>query len=106
PVAASHRKFSWNLLRPLRENMSILLGSKPLILAVLGIAFAAYMTLFVRQSLLYEGEIDKELQAVHALARKESAATVNVPSATDSRWWRKITTRLDSAAQQSELRVS
>ena len=36
--------------------MSILLGSKPLILAVLGIAFAAYMTLFVRQSLLYEGE--------------------------------------------------
>lgn len=109
PIAAPHRVFSWNWVKPLRENLRILWGSKPLTLAVLGIAFAAYMTLFVRQSLLYEGEIDKELQAVQAHVQEAAHPTTTsdqIDAAPANHWTKWITDHLGSAAQQAELRVS
>lgn len=106
PVAAPHRKFSWNWLQPLRENMAILWGSKPLTLAVVGIAFAAYMTLFTRQSLIYEGDIDKDVQAARALARGAGVEQPLPDTAPGPRWSQFIPRKLRNAAEESELRVT
>ena len=118
PVAAPDRKLIWNWWKPLRENMNILWRSKPLTLAVLGIAFAAFMTLFLRQTLLYEGEIAKEL---HTARRYQQQIEVQTDAARElprrdgeaasahgmvARLLRVMSVRLGSAAQQSELRVA
>jgi len=62
PAAAPDRPLTWKLWRPLQTNLGVLLRSPPLALSVLGIAFFLFMTLFLRQTLLYDGEIAKELQ--------------------------------------------
>jgi acyl-[acyl-carrier-protein]-phospholipid O-acyltransferase/long-chain-fatty-acid--[acyl-carrier-protein] ligase len=69
PAAAPQQLVTWKLWQPLRANLRVLLRSRPLALAVLGIAFFTFITLFARQTLIYDGETDKELQA--ALAAKE-----------------------------------
>ena len=72
PAAAPDRKIDYRWWPPLRENLSLLKGSRPLTLAVTGIAFAAFMTLFVRQVLLYDAEQKKEL---HVVTTAHEAAT-------------------------------
>lgn len=109
PVAAPDRKLTWNWWKPLQENLSILWRSKPLMLAVMGIAFAAFMTLFLRQTLLYEGEIEKELHAARA-AQRETLPELPPPAShtpgISGLVARLIPGKLASASQQSELRVS
>ncbi|HEV3262206.1 MAG TPA: MFS transporter [Gemmataceae bacterium] len=61
-AAAPDRPLTWKLWQPLQTNIGVLLRSRPLALSVLGIAFFLFMTLFLRQTLLYDGEIAKELQ--------------------------------------------
>ncbi len=73
PAAAPHRKMTFNWIAPLRESFGVLAKSRPLALAVVGIAFAAFMTLYSRQSLLYEGETRKQLD----LARQAYAQKLN-----------------------------
>ena len=59
-----------NPLVPLAKNFGELRRSRPLVLATIGIAFFTFMTLFLRQTLLYQGETNKELsQAKQRLAR-------------------------------------
>src|SRR5262249_23993322 len=66
PPAAPDRHLTWKLWQPLRANLGDLLRSKPLGLAVLGIAFFTFMVLFARRTLLYDGRADKELQAARS----------------------------------------
>ncbi len=105
PAAAPHRKMTFNWLTPLRESFSVLAKSRPLALAVVGIAFAAFMTLYSRQSLLYEGETRKQLD----MARQAYAQKLNQENPTPG----DTTTDLIeighegvSESQKSELRVS
>lgn len=74
PPAARDRALTFNPLAPLANNLSVVRRSKPLILAVIGIAFFTSMVLCLRQTLLYEGETSKDLQA--ARARAHQAKTV------------------------------
>jgi acyl-[acyl-carrier-protein]-phospholipid O-acyltransferase/long-chain-fatty-acid--[acyl-carrier-protein] ligase len=76
PAAAPELRLTWKLWQPLQANASMLLRSRPLALAVLGIAFFAFITLFARQILLYDGETDKELQA----ARREQIKAHKIAS--------------------------
>ena len=62
PAAAPQRTLTFSWIAPLRESFAVLGRSKPLALAVLGIAFFAFMTLYARQSLLYEGETRKQVE--------------------------------------------
>jgi acyl-[acyl-carrier-protein]-phospholipid O-acyltransferase/long-chain-fatty-acid--[acyl-carrier-protein] ligase len=59
PAADPNRKLTWMLWQPLWANVRVLLRSRPLALSVLGIAFFACLTLYARQTLLYEGEAKK-----------------------------------------------
>lgn len=70
PPAAPHVPFSWSWWPPMRVNLRILWSSRPLILAVTGIAFAAFMTIFLRQTLVYEGEKSKEYHDARIARRK------------------------------------
>jgi len=107
PTAAPDRKLTWNWWQPLRENLRILWGSKPLTLAVLGISFAAFMTLFLRQTLLYEGELSKEIRTVRMMVEGDDAqADTEQNAVRGGVGARLIPVSLDSAAQQSELRVA
>jgi acyl-[acyl-carrier-protein]-phospholipid O-acyltransferase/long-chain-fatty-acid--[acyl-carrier-protein] ligase len=72
PAAAPDRKLSWNWWKPLKDNLGILWCSKPLTLSVTGIAFCVFMTLFLRQTLLYQGELTKELRTAQAAGEKLS----------------------------------
>jgi acyl-[acyl-carrier-protein]-phospholipid O-acyltransferase/long-chain-fatty-acid--[acyl-carrier-protein] ligase len=75
PPAAPDRPLTWKLWRPLWYNVSVLLRSRPLALSVIGIAFFAFLTLYARQTLLYDGETKKELKEVknHISALGQSA---------------------------------
>src|SRR5207302_3842641 len=77
PAAAPQRLLTWKLWQPLKANVGVLLRSRPLALAVLGIAFFAFITLFARQTLLYDGETDKEYQAT----RKSDTPKTSQPKA-------------------------
>lgn len=107
PAAAPSLPLTWRLWRTLKTNLGILLRSRPLALAVLGIAFFAFMTLFLRQVLIYEGETAKELisarQHLHQRDAKERAA--DSPDAGDEA---EALFALESASQtqKSELRIA
>ena len=66
PAAAPETKITLNWWTPVRRVFGVLHQSRPLLVAVLGIGFLAFMTLFLRQSLLYEGEMKKNLEMVQA----------------------------------------
>ena len=107
PAAAPDRKISWNWWKPLQENLGILWRSKPLTLSVTGIAFCVFMTLFLRQTLLYQGELTKELRT----ARTAEAKLLGEPakegaSSLDRFMARVLPAWLEKAAQESELRVA
>lgn len=104
PPAAPHRPLTWKLWQPLRANLGMLLNSRPLALAVLGIAFFAFMTLYLRQTLLYEGETAKELQ----VARQWQASQGTSLSAADEDELQDLGLSVPQAshAQQAELKVA
>lgn len=107
PAAAPNLKLSWNWLKPLKENLGILFHSKPLTLSVTGIAFCVFMTLFLRQTLLYQGELAKEVRAAQTeLARLEHQEGKHAPSSLDRLLARVLPQRLEKAAQEPELRVA
>jgi MFS family permease len=56
PAANPTRPFPKNLFKPLWVNLQILLRSKPLALAVLGIAFFTFMVAFMRATMYMHGE--------------------------------------------------
>src|SRR5262245_5552468 len=81
PAAAPVRKLSWDWWQPLQENFRIVWRSKPLVLSVTGIAFCVFMTLFLRQTLIYQGELTKELRTARA-ALAEYQGTPNAQTST------------------------
>jgi MFS family permease len=56
PPANPGRPFPKNLLRPLFDNLRTMIRSKPLALAVLGIAFFTFMVAFMRSTMYMHGE--------------------------------------------------
>jgi acyl-[acyl-carrier-protein]-phospholipid O-acyltransferase/long-chain-fatty-acid--[acyl-carrier-protein] ligase len=92
PAAAPDRQLTLNPLVPLAKNFGELRRSRPLVLATIGIAFFTFMTLFLRQTLLYQGETNKELGI--AKQRNEAVAAADVgtkksaeePSQLDELW--------------------
>src|SRR5207237_870973 len=110
PAASPDRKISWNWWQPLHANLSILWRSKPLILSVTGIAFCVFMTLFLRQTLLYQGELTKELRGAEVrlarLTNDDEERTVHVSSPLDRFMARILPDWLEEAAQESEMRVA
>lgn len=108
PAAAPDRKLSWNWWKPLRENLRILWRSKPLMLSVTGIAFCVFMTLFLRQTLLYQGELSKELHVARVMQAKVEGKSIEEASASrlDRLLARVLPARLEKAVQEPELRVA
>lgn len=56
PAANPLRPFPWNLFKPLAENLKTLWQSRPLALAVLGIAFFTFMVAYMRATVYMHGE--------------------------------------------------
>jgi MFS family permease len=56
PAANPTRPFPKNLFRPLVDNLRTLFASRPLALAVLGIAFFTFMVAFMRATMYMHGE--------------------------------------------------
>lgn len=56
PPANPLRVFPSNPFKPLIDNLKVLLGSKPLALSVLGIAFFIFMVAYMRQTMYMHGE--------------------------------------------------
>jgi MFS family permease len=56
PAANPNRPFPRNLFKPLYDNLRTLLKSRPLALAVLGIAFFTFMVAFMRATMYMHGE--------------------------------------------------
>lgn len=56
PPANPQRRFPKNLFRPLYDNLALLLRSRALALAVLGIAFFTFMVAFMRAAMYMHGE--------------------------------------------------
>ena len=74
PPAAPDQPLTWKLWRPLGRNVRVLLRSRPLALSVVGIAFFACLTLYARQTLIYDGEAAKDIiQAKFERAEQERA---------------------------------
>ncbi len=60
PAADPDRPLSWQPWGTLRADLALLKRSRSLILATVGISFFTFMTLFIRQTLIFEGETAKE----------------------------------------------
>jgi acyl-[acyl-carrier-protein]-phospholipid O-acyltransferase/long-chain-fatty-acid--[acyl-carrier-protein] ligase len=108
PAAAPDRKLSWNWWAPLQANLSILWRSKPLTLSVTGIAFCVFITLFLRQTLLYQGELSKELRTARVAEANMKGKPAEKASKTrlDQLIADVLPDQLEKAAQESELRVA
>jgi acyl-[acyl-carrier-protein]-phospholipid O-acyltransferase/long-chain-fatty-acid--[acyl-carrier-protein] ligase len=104
PPAAPHRPLTWKLWRPLNNNLRVLLKSRPLALAVLGIAFFTFITLFARQILLYQGETEKDYQ----LALRDAATHRREPPPEfdDGKVEAAMEPKGASEAQAAEMRVA
>jgi acyl-[acyl-carrier-protein]-phospholipid O-acyltransferase/long-chain-fatty-acid--[acyl-carrier-protein] ligase len=60
PAAAPNQPLTWKLWQPLGRNVGTMLRSRPLVLSVIGIAFFLCLTLYARQTLLYDGEATRD----------------------------------------------
>jgi MFS family permease len=56
PAADPHRPFPTNLFKPLYDNLRLMVRSRPLALAVLGIAFFTFIVAFMRATVYMHGE--------------------------------------------------
>jgi MFS family permease len=79
PAAAPDQPLVWQPWIPLKANFAVLRKSRPLVLATVGIAFFLFMTFFVRQTLIFQGESAKDYhhyQDIHKRDRqmREKAA--------------------------------
>ncbi|MEX0585580.1 MAG: MFS transporter, partial [Pirellulales bacterium] len=101
PPAAPGRPMIWNPWEPLRANLRILRRSRPLTLSVVGIAFFLFMTLFLRQTLIYEGEKEKEVAAAKAPANHVAA-----PASEDGLAPEEYLVADASKAQMAEFRIA
>lgn len=104
PAAAPDIPLTWKLWRPLRKNIGILMRSRPLALAVLGIAFFAFMTLFLRQTLIYEGEAGKELAGAKAMRGARQIAEERFDPAGDV--VDAASEAVDEPRENSELKIA
>lgn len=105
PAASPDRLLTFSWLAPLKQSFGILRRSKPLALAVVGIAFASFLTLYCRQTLLYRGEKMKELE----IARELVGESANEAPAIDSDAASPILNFFNmhvSPEQQAELSVA
>ncbi|HZZ73969.1 MAG TPA: MFS transporter [Pirellulales bacterium] len=98
PPAAPDRPFEWLPLR----NFAMIRQSRSLIVAVVGIAFFAFMTLFMRQVLLEQGEVNKELITQKFRFQKERHETLSEEANTE---YQEANNKKDGA-QQAELDVA
>jgi MFS family permease len=76
PAATPNKKLVFEPWTPMKQNLKMLRKSKPLILATIGIAFFLFMTLFLRQTLLFLGENAEDLQVARRLAKTPAAMAV------------------------------
>jgi MFS family permease len=60
PAAAPDQPLIWQPWIPLKSSFAVLRCSRPLVLATVGIAFFTFMTLFLRQTLIFQGESAKD----------------------------------------------
>jgi MFS family permease len=65
PAADPNRPLTWKLWQPLGRNVATMLRSRPLALAVIGIAYFSFLTFYARQTLLYQGEASKDLVEIY-----------------------------------------
>ena len=56
PAASPERLFPTNLVKPLIDNLKVMMRSRPLALAMLGIAFFVFMVSYMRASMYMHGE--------------------------------------------------
>jgi acyl-[acyl-carrier-protein]-phospholipid O-acyltransferase/long-chain-fatty-acid--[acyl-carrier-protein] ligase len=106
PAASPERKLTWKLWQPLAQNLRVMLRSRPLGLAALGIAFFLFITLFARQTLLYQGETEKDYQtARREQARQQAAAAVD-PEDDEADTGMVMEPKGASEAQTAEIRVA
>ncbi len=56
PASSPEKPFPVNLFKPLVENLKVMFRSRPLALAVLGIAFFVFMVAYMRASMYMHGE--------------------------------------------------
>jgi acyl-[acyl-carrier-protein]-phospholipid O-acyltransferase/long-chain-fatty-acid--[acyl-carrier-protein] ligase len=76
PAADADRPLSWQPWGTLRADLALLKRSRSLILATVGISFFTFMTLFIRQTLIFEGETAKEF---HNYQQKLAGSTAPAP---------------------------
>jgi MFS family permease len=75
PAAAPEMPLTFDPVVPLKKNLTVLKRSRPLILAAIGIAFFSLMTLYLRQSLLFQGETIEEIVLANRLPKTPAAET-------------------------------
>ncbi|HEY2882161.1 MAG TPA: MFS transporter, partial [Pirellulales bacterium] len=76
PAAAPQSKLVLDPWTPMKHNLSVLKKSRPLIIAAVGIAFFSLMTLYLRQSLLFQGETVEEIVLASRLPKPPAAEAV------------------------------
>jgi acyl-[acyl-carrier-protein]-phospholipid O-acyltransferase/long-chain-fatty-acid--[acyl-carrier-protein] ligase len=116
PAAAPQKRLTLNPLSPMAANFRELRHSRSLVLATVGIAFFTFMTLYMRQSLIFEGELAKERQLMIAQADRAASAHSNGSlesiesgdgeSVVTAEPVIPISTGAMSKAQESELKIS
>jgi MFS family permease len=74
PAARPDKRLVFEPWTPMKQNLQMLRKSRPLVLATFGIAFFLFMTLFLRQSLLFQGETAEEIQIARKLTKSPAAA--------------------------------
>jgi acyl-[acyl-carrier-protein]-phospholipid O-acyltransferase/long-chain-fatty-acid--[acyl-carrier-protein] ligase len=105
PPANPGKRIDWGWWRPLSANLKLVRQSKPLTLALTGIAFAAFLTLFVRQTLLYDAEQAKEASVVARMLGEETTAGAEMDHTADGAP-RSLAERARAALNEPELQVS
>ncbi|MFO0947344.1 MAG: MFS transporter [Planctomycetota bacterium] len=101
PPAAPDQPVTWKLWKPIATNVRLLLRSRPLALCVLGIAFFLFMTLFLRQSLIYDGDAAKQLSRANELLLAERTQVENEAAGIESSLVGEA-----SASQKAEFRIA
>ncbi len=71
PAAAPEQPLVWQPWIPLKSSFAVLRKSRPLVLATVGIAFFLFMTFFVRQTLIFQGESAKDYHHYRDVHKRE-----------------------------------
>ena len=101
PPAAPDRPVTWTWVGPLRENLSTLVGARPLLLALIGVTFVAFMTVFLRQTLLYDAELRGKPEAAERVVMHRDDEPAVKPHRSPT-----MRERLHEAMREPELKVS